>query len=379
MTEIVTIPAENPMKRVEKKKEYLYNKIEEKGCFKNHAFSLGQHKGGNIMSQFKDMIGHEKIINHFQTAIKKGQVSHAYILEGEAGSGKKTLAKAFAQALECESGSGESCETCHSCMMAQSGNHPDIIWVTHEKPNTISVADIRTQINGDIGVKPYSGNYKIYIIDEAEKMNEQAQNALLKTIEEPPAYAVLLLLASHTGYFLPTILSRCIKLPLKPVEEEKIRDYILAHTEVSREEAEFCAGYSMGNLGKAMDLAVSDTRNELKKECVHLLSYIQEMEIHEVISYMKEMGKYKEQILEVLDMMFVWFHDILILKTTQNADRIVFKEQFNILNKMTVRMSYEGIQNILCAFDKAKLRLRANVNFDVALELLLLTIKENIL
>lgn len=330
------------------------------------------------MSQFKDMIGQEKIINHFQTAIKTGQVSHAYILEGEAGSGKKMLAKAFAQALECEAGSDDSCGTCHSCIMAQSGNHPDIIWVTHEKPNTISVADIRTQINGDIGIKPYSGAYKIYIIDQAEKMNEQAQNALLKTIEEPPSYAVILLLASHTGYFLPTILSRCIKLALKPLEEEEIRDYVLAHTEIMREEAEFCAGYSMGNLGKAMDMAVSDTRNELKKDCVHMLSHIQDMEMHEVITYMKELGKYKDNILEVLDMMLVWFHDILILKTTKNADRIVFREQFHILNTMTVHMNYEGIQNVLFALDKARLRLRANVNFDVTLELLLLTIKENL-
>ena len=121
------------------------------------------------MPQFKDVIEHEKIIKHFQTAMRTGQVSHAYILEGETGSGKKLLAKAFAQALECEDGTGESCNTCHSCMLAESGNHPDIIWVTHEKPNTISVADIRSQVNGDIGIKPYSGRYKIYIIDQADR------------------------------------------------------------------------------------------------------------------------------------------------------------------------------------------------------------------
>lgn len=330
------------------------------------------------MSQFKDIIGHEKIINHFQTAIHTGQVSHAYILEGETGSGKKMLARAFAAALECETGEGESCGTCHSCMMAESGNHPDIIWVTHEKPNTISVDDIRSQINGDIGIKPYSGAYKVYIVDEADKMNEQSQNALLKTIEEPPAYAVILLLAGQTGSFLPTILSRCITLTLKPVEEEKIKDYILAHTGISKEEAEFCAGYSMGNLGKAMALATCEQMTEMKKECVHLLAYIQEMEIYEVICFIKEISKYKEEILEFLDMMMIWYHDVLILKTTGNADRIVFKENYNILMKMAIHMSYEGLQNILYAFDKVKIRLRANVNFDVALELLLLTIKENI-
>lgn len=331
------------------------------------------------MSQFKDIIGHEKIIHHFQTAIQKGQVSHAYILEGETGSGKKMLAKAFAQALQCETHGADSCQECHSCKMAESGNHPDIIWVKHEKPNTISVDEIRSQVNGDIGIKPYNGSYKIYIVDEADKMNEQAQNALLKTIEEPPAYAVILLLARQTGSFLPTILSRCITLSLKPVEEEKITEYVLGHTNLSREEAEFCAGYSMGNLGKAMSLATSEHMEEMKKECVHLLSYLHEMEVYEVICSIKEINRYKEDILEFLDMMMIWYHDVLVLKTTGSADRIVFKEHYNLLTKLAIHMTYEGIQNILYAFDKVKIRLRANVNFEVALELLLLTIKENII
>jgi len=331
------------------------------------------------MPYFKDIIGHEKIINHFQTAIKRGQVSHAYILEGEAGSGKKMLARAFAKVLECEEETGECCNSCHSCMMAESGNHPDIIWVTHEKPNTISVADIRSQVNGNINIKPYSGKYKVYIIDQAEKMNEQAQNALLKTIEEPPSYAVIVLLASQTGSFLPTILSRCITLSLKPVKEERIKDYILNHTNLTKEEAEFCAGYSMGNLGKAMELATNESRIEMKKACTGLLSQIHQMEIYELIGYLKEITQYKEDIMEFLDMMLVWFHDILIIKTTKCDRRIVFKEKFSILSQIADHMTYEGIQNILCAFDKTKIRLRANVNFDVTLELLLLLIKENIL
>lgn len=87
----------------------------------------------------------------------------------------------------------------HSCKQALNKNQPDIIYLTHEKPNTISVADIREQINHDIEIKPYSSKYKVYIVDEAEKMNQQAQNALLKTIEEPPTYAVILLLTTNAG------------------------------------------------------------------------------------------------------------------------------------------------------------------------------------
>ena len=131
-------------------------------------------------------------------------------------------------------------------------------------------------------------------------------------------------------------------------------------------------------LGKAMELATSEGMIEMRKECVHLLSYLQEMEIYEVICFIKEISKYKGEILEFLDMMMIWFHDVLVLKTTGSADRIVYKEYYNILMKLASHMSYEGVQNILYAFDKVKIRLRANVNFDVALELLLLTIKENI-
>lgn len=108
-----------------------------------------------------------------------------------------------------------------------SGNHPDLIYVTHEKPASIGVDDIREQINDTIQVRPYSSYYKIYIVDEAEKMTVQAQNALLKTIEEPPAYAVILLLTTNQDAFLPTILSRCVQLKLKPLKDSVVKEYLI--------------------------------------------------------------------------------------------------------------------------------------------------------
>ena len=142
------------------------------------------------MAGFADIIGHEQIISHLKNAIAADKISHAYILNGPDKAGKKMLAEAFAMTLQCEAHGDEPCMECHSCKQAVSHNQPDIIYVTHEKPNTLSVEDIRTQLVNDIEVKPYSSKYKVYIIDEAEKMNPQAQNAMLKTIEEPPAYAV---------------------------------------------------------------------------------------------------------------------------------------------------------------------------------------------
>ena len=142
------------------------------------------------VAKFADIIGQEQLREHLQNAIRLKKVSHAYIINGERCAGKEFIANIFAMALQCERGGEEPCQECHSCRQALSGNQPDIIRVTHEKPNTIGVEDIRTQIGADIAIKPYSSPYKIYIMNEGEKMTVQAQNALLKTLEEPPAYGI---------------------------------------------------------------------------------------------------------------------------------------------------------------------------------------------
>ena len=171
------------------------------------------------MAGFHEIIGHDDVVNHLQNAIQMGKISHAYIFNGEVGAGKKMLASAFAMALQCEKHGTDPCMECDSCKRALSKNHPDIITITHEKPNSIGIEDIRIQLIDDVSIKPYTGPYKIYILNEAEKLTLQAQNALLKTIEEPPAYAVILLLTSNADSLLPTISSRCVTLNLRPVKE----------------------------------------------------------------------------------------------------------------------------------------------------------------
>ena len=118
------------------------------------------------MSSFKDVVGHKNIIQYIENAVKTDKVSHAYILNGEKGSGKRLLANLFAMSLQCQNRDedGDACGKCQSCKQAASNNQPDIIRVTHEKPNTISIDDIREQINNDIVIKPYSSKYKIYIV-----------------------------------------------------------------------------------------------------------------------------------------------------------------------------------------------------------------------
>ena len=328
------------------------------------------------MTTFRDVVGHESIIGHFKSSIEQGKVAHAYLIHGEKGTGKKMLAGLFAKTLQCEAGGTDPCGTCRSCIQCDSGNQPDIIWVTHEKPTVISVDDIREQVNNDIIIKPYSSRYKIYIIPEAELMNPQAQNALLKTIEEPPEYAIIMLLTNNLDKMLPTILSRCITLNLKPVGELDMMEY-LSRMGIPQAKAKFCVGFAFGNLGKAVRLATSEEYNEIKHDCVQILKDINRMEIYDLIDAVKKMSKYKLDIYDYLDIMMMWYRDILMLKVSGSPDKLLFKEEYATLKQQANYISYEGIENVLKALDKVKVRLEANVNFDIAMELLLLTIKEN--
>lgn len=329
------------------------------------------------MSGFKDVVGHKNIIEYIQNAVREDKVSHAYILCGERGSGKKMLANLFARTLQCKEHGTDPCGKCHSCVQMESGSHPDVIYVHHEKPNSISVDDIRTQVNNDIMIKPYQGPYKIYIIAEADLMTPQAQNALLKTIEEPPEYAVIFLLAENVQQLLPTITSRCVMLKLRNIRDTLIRKYLMEQMGVPDYKADMCTAFAQGNVGRAIMLANSEHFNELREEAIQLLKYMPEMEMDEIIKAIKRISAYKMEINDYLDIILIWYRDILIYKATQEVDKVVFKDQISFIKEAAKKSSYEGIETVIGALDKAKARLRANVNFDLVMELLLLTIKEN--
>ena len=329
------------------------------------------------MAGFRDIIGQEQIKEHLKNALSSGKISHAYIINGEKSSGKEFIARVFAMALQCEKEGVEPCQECHSCKHALSDNHPDIIRVMHEKPNTISVDDIRAQINNDVGIKPYSSAHKVYIVNEAEKMTVQAQNAILKTLEEPPEYAVILLLTTNVNSILPTILSRCVVLNMKPVADELVKKYLMEKLQVPDYKAEVCVSFARGNIGKAKALAASEDFENVKTEALSLLKYIRDMELNEIIAAVKKINEYKLEVSDYLDICAIWYRDLLLFKATNDVNHLVFREEIQALRVAAQRSSYEGIENILKALETAKKRLDANVNFELTMELLMLTIKEN--
>ena len=328
------------------------------------------------MMGFNNIIGHEEIIGHLKNAIESGKISHSYIFTGEPGSGKKLLAGTFAATLQCEAGGTEPCQKCDSCKKAMGKNHPDIIMVSHEKPGTITIDEIRDQVINDIDIRPYYSPYKIYIIADADLMTPQAQNALLKTIEEPPEYAVIMLLTENAEALLPTIRSRCVMMKLRNIKDQLVKKYLMEQMEIPDYKADVCVAFAQGNMGKAIMLATSEYFNEIKEEVVHLLRNIDEMNVSELMDAVKKCMTYKMEINDYLDMIAIWYRDVLIYKATKNVDRVVFSDQLRYIKARASKSSYEGIENILDAIEKAKARLKANVNFDLAFELLFLTIRE---
>ena len=317
------------------------------------------------MASFAEIIGHEQAVAGLQGAIVSGRIAHAYLIEGEPGTGKRLFAEAFAQTLQCESGGRDACGQCRSCHQAQSHNHPDIINVIHEKPLVIGVDEIRTQLAEDVGIRPYSGKYKVYIVEDAQKMTAQAQNAILKTLEEPPEYVVILLLTTNADMLLETIRSRCVRIQLRSVPDDKVMHDLMEHLQIPDYQAKLCLAFARGSIGRAMALALSEDFAQIKATALMIAARAKEKDLDALATVVKDISSYKVSINDFLDILAVWYRDVLYFKATRAADALIFKDQLQRITQTASTSSYEGIETILQAIETAKGRLAANVNFPI--------------
>ena len=319
-----------------------------------------------IQAQILDLLGE----------IQKKMGTSTILVSHDLGVVARTAAGTYAMTLQCEEGGTEPCGHCDSCKKAIGKNHPDIIMVTHEKPNVITIDEIREQIINDVDIKPYCSPYKIYIVANAELMNPQAQNALLKTIEEPPEYAVIMLLTSNIDALLPTIRSRCVRLDLKVVDDGLVKKYLMEHLHIPDYQAEIDASYAHGSIGRAKQVATSQEFADMTQNALRILKNADGMEVYELTEAIKELSNDKQNISDYLDLFQFWFRDVLMFKATREVDNLVFKQEINYIREQASQRSYENLEKILDALEKTKVRLRANVNTELALELLFLTIRE---
>jgi DNA polymerase-3 subunit delta' len=333
------------------------------------------------MPWFDDIVGEEQLKSKMK-AISQSGPSHAYLLAGERRSGKTTLAKCFAAALQCEGEGEKPCGRCMSCLQVEEGSHPDVVWLSHDKEETIGVEDIRTGVNEDILLKPYRGKYKVYLIDDAQKMTVQAQNALLKTLEEPPSYGVIILISNTVEAMLPTIQSRSVLLPVKPLPDEVIRGYLMNRMRVPDYRADVITAFARGNLGRACDLIANEEFEELKSAAISTLKGITDADLGKTYTDAAEIArKYKESkssFAQMMDFFLFWYRDALVYKSTGRSEGLIFREEIQYIKKVSGEMSYEGFEDVFRAIKEAKEKLRFNVNAETVADLLLISLKDSI-
>ena len=279
-----------------------------------------------------------EIRQYFREMAGRDQVGHAFILEGDSGEGWRKLAEEFAATVQCEH--RNFCGRCPSCQAYQSGNHPDIIQVTHEKKDSIGVDEIRAQLVDDMAIKPYSSPYKVYLVDEAEKLTVQAQNALLKTLEEPPVYGIILLLTTNTEMLLSTIRSRCINL--------KVRS------------------------GGRVSLGLTE---EQRAELFALVHDLPDYRAAELADKAKKIKEWKQDIASLLNFFRYWYRDVLVWKSTQGKGLLMFPEEERYYRARSEALSYAQLNRIFDQIQEAESRVRSNVNYELTWELLLLEMK----
>ncbi len=323
------------------------------------------------MYRLDEIIGYEQIISHFQNARKMKKNSHAYIIEGETGMGKLRLARTFAKLMQCEEQGIEVCDACQSCKLLDAGNHPDIIEVAQTKKTGLGVDDIRDQINKDMAVKPYRYPYKIYIVDNADQMTVQAQNALLKTIEEPPPYGMIILLASNSYQFLPTILSRCVVMKLNPLPESRIEEYLVEEKHIPDYQAALYAAFAQGNLGMAMKLSESTDFSVMRENMIKVMEVFTAGDKIDILDTVEIFEAYQDSKEMFFELLLTWLRDVLVLKKLGGPARLIHRDKRNLLLKQASILSYNRVGTLIDGLEKVKLQARRHVNYPLSVEMML--------
>lgn len=333
--------------------------------------------------KFNEIIGQQHIKEHFQSSVVNGTISHAYIINGEKSMGKAMLAKAFTMAIMCDGGGSEPCMECESCRKISNNCNPDVIKLIRDekkKTDVIGIDEIRQQIISTMYEKPYSGDHKVYIIDDADKMNIQAQNAILKTLEEPPGYAVLILITTNVSRLLPTIISRCIVLNMRPVSDRQIKQYLRERGRLLESDIDVITAMASGNVGKAKLLSEDSDFNEFRNQIIDILSNIPKTDYKKILEYVlmlsdiKKKKKYSQD--DIFEFFVIWYRDVLLYKATGESDNIIFRKEILEISKQSEYFTFEALDSVVKLIDEAKSKLKANVNYEAVMEILLINIQE---
>jgi len=309
---------------------------------------------------FQDIKGQDKPIELLKDYIRQSRLGGGYLFTGPQGIGKKLAAKTLAKAVNCQEESLDSCDRCNSCLKIDKNEHPDFHLIDiNEISDAIKIEHIR-QLQKDINLKPYEARYKVFIIDHAENLTAEAQNALLKTLEEPPKGSLIILIASNLRLLFKTIISRCQIFKFHSVKRQRLEEILKEDYRLDNNLAHFLAYFSEGRIGEAIGLKDTDILSEKNRIIDQFVS-------------LKNPGlgnsalQNRQQIHGQLNILAGWFRDLYLIKIGMPHSELINIDRKNELLKFMQHYSFSDLDQILNSISDSLLYLEQNVNVKLLL------------
>jgi DNA polymerase III subunit delta' len=316
---------------------------------------------------FLDIYGHERQRAILQKAIAQERVGHAYLFSGINAVGKRTLACEFAKALNCDQLENfhDACGECSSCLKIRHLSHPDMIYIAADG-QFIRINAIR-EIQEQMKFRPLEGRWRAVIIDDADKMNDQAANALLKTLEEPSSANILILISSRPYSMPATIISRCRHMRFNPLPVTAIARFLMDAKEMEQEKACLLAGLSGGSIGRALELDQEDVVSQ-RAQFIQLLTDTHKNDPISLLNLASFFGQDKKEIKQGLDILNSCFRDALIIKETGKKEMLINQDKASFITVMAERLSGAQILQNISLVAQAWATIEQNVNKTLTLE-----------
>lgn len=293
------------------------------------------------------IIKNQALIKNISNIIINDKLTNSYIIEGLTGSGKTLIANYFAKSLLCENFHTEPCCKCINCINFDKGNLTDVKYI-YTKKNALSIEEVRNNIITDVIVRPQSLKYKIYII-ESDTITTAAQNSLLKTIEQPPDYAIFIFMTNKISNFLPTIISRCTQFKTQYLTGSDVYTYLKnQNLNYSDEHLQSVANFETGSIGQTLDLLENDKFLQQRIDILNILIKANKANTFDCVNLAKETEKYKKDIDMFYNISNYLYRDLFIYKSTKNK---------NLIKQRDISQEIINASN---SFDLAKI----NKNFD---------------
>lgn len=316
---------------------------------------------------FADIIGHSRQLGPLRAALANRRLHHAYLFTGPEGIGKRTVAMALAQAVHCTEGKNDACGRCVQCARIDDGNHPDVR-VVHllEGKKEISIQQVR-EIERELRYRSFGGQRKIAIVDPAGTMNAAAQNALLKTLEEPPENSLIILVTPNAGELLPTLRSRCLRLAFAPLARAQVAEFLRVKRNIEKERAELLAAMSMGSIGAALGLDDEELIAR-RRSWGAMLADLRRGDYQTAMAAAEPLAGDREEALQFLRWAESWYRDLLVYGETGAQDDLVNIDMLAQLEQQSRRSGGARALPALAEIAAATAAIQRNLNRRMVLE-----------